>query len=173
MAVLIGSFSTGKTKACWEAVQPLAEHGWRLRHLFDPTRAEAALADLRRVGPRTVVWLNEAQHYPGHQLGHHRPDDAVQALPACGTAARSAREQPGSTAVTTAPTPRPSHVCQPTADGQWWLRYVGTVPADQNPLSKTRNNRLVFRIITAVQMARIIHFNEGHLGDAEKVPPAV
>jgi transcriptional regulator with XRE-family HTH domain len=65
MAVLVGSSSTGKTRACWEAVQPLAECGWRLWHPFDPTRAEAALADIERVGPRTVVWLNEAQHYLG------------------------------------------------------------------------------------------------------------
>ncbi|GAA4340857.1 hypothetical protein GCM10023086_76750 [Streptomyces venetus] len=65
MLVLVGSSSTGKTRACWEAVQPLAEQGWRLWHPFDPTRASAALEDLHRVGPRTVVWLNEAQHYLG------------------------------------------------------------------------------------------------------------
>ncbi|MFJ3099102.1 helix-turn-helix domain-containing protein [Streptomyces hydrogenans] len=65
MVVLVGSSSTGKTRACWEAVQPLATKGWRLWHPFDPTRAEAALDDLHRVGPRTVVWLNEAQHYLG------------------------------------------------------------------------------------------------------------
>ncbi|WP_316745532.1 helix-turn-helix transcriptional regulator [Streptomyces sp. MK7] len=69
MAVLVGSSSTGKTRACWEAVQPLAVAGWRLWHPFDPTRAEAALADLHRVGPRTVVWLNEAQHYLGAGRG--------------------------------------------------------------------------------------------------------
>ncbi|MFE5886176.1 helix-turn-helix domain-containing protein [Streptomyces hydrogenans] len=65
MVVVVGSSSTGKTRACWEAVQPLAAKGWRLWHPFDPTRAEAALDDLHRVGPRTVVWLNEAQHYLG------------------------------------------------------------------------------------------------------------
>ncbi|MFE6052711.1 hypothetical protein ACFQ6N_18300 [Kitasatospora sp. NPDC056446] len=65
MVVLVGSSSTGKTRACWEAVQPLAAAGWRLWHPYDPTRAEAALADLQRVRPRTVVWLNEAQHYLG------------------------------------------------------------------------------------------------------------
>jgi TPR repeat protein len=63
MAVLIGSSSTGKTRACWEAVQPLGELGWRLWHPYDPTRVDAALAGLKAVGPRTVVWLNEAQHY--------------------------------------------------------------------------------------------------------------
>ncbi|MFF4803442.1 helix-turn-helix domain-containing protein [Streptomyces sp. NPDC001351] len=65
MLVLVGSSSTGKTRACWEAIQPLADQGWRLWHPFDPTRAEATLADIRRVGPRTVLWLNEAQHYLG------------------------------------------------------------------------------------------------------------
>ncbi|MCK1812782.1 tetratricopeptide repeat protein [Streptomyces sp. XM4011] len=65
LVVLVGSSSTGKTRACWEAVQPLADLGWRLWHPFDPTRAQAALEDLHRVGPRTVVWLNEAQHYLG------------------------------------------------------------------------------------------------------------
>ncbi|MET9412133.1 hypothetical protein ABZX90_41420 [Streptomyces sp. NPDC002935] len=65
MVVLVGSSSTGKTRACWEAVQPLGKHGWRLWHPFDPTRAEAVLADIERVGPRTVVWLNETQHYLG------------------------------------------------------------------------------------------------------------
>ncbi|MHA6764037.1 tetratricopeptide repeat protein [Streptacidiphilus sp. PAMC 29251] len=67
MVVLVGSSSTGKTRACWEAVQPLAGagKGWRLWHPYDPTRADAALADLGRVRPNTVVWLNEAQHYLG------------------------------------------------------------------------------------------------------------
>ncbi len=32
-------------------------------HPFDPTRPEAALDALERVGPRTVVWLNETQLY--------------------------------------------------------------------------------------------------------------
>nr|WP_237535859.1 hypothetical protein [Streptomyces sp. SID3343] len=65
MLVLVGSSSTGKTRACWEAVQPLAARAWTLWHPFDPTRAEHALAGLERVAPRTVLWLNEAQHYLG------------------------------------------------------------------------------------------------------------
>ncbi|MGW3557967.1 helix-turn-helix domain-containing protein [Streptomyces sp. NPDC000963] len=69
IVVLVGTSSTGKTRACWEAVQPLAKIGWRLWHPFDPTRAEAALAELGRVGPQTVVWLNEAQHYLGGAAG--------------------------------------------------------------------------------------------------------
>ncbi|MFE0515443.1 helix-turn-helix transcriptional regulator [Streptomyces sp. NPDC058964] len=80
MLVLVGTSSTGKTRACWEAVQPLAERGWRLWHPFDPTRAEAALEDLHRVGPRTVVWLNEAQHYLGDRAAGERIAAAVHHL---------------------------------------------------------------------------------------------
>ncbi|MGW2027569.1 hypothetical protein [Streptomyces decoyicus] len=63
LCVLVGESSTGKTRACWEAIQVLAADGWRLWHPYDPTRAKAALAGLAMVGPKTVVWLNEAQHY--------------------------------------------------------------------------------------------------------------
>ncbi|MFD5634779.1 hypothetical protein ACFWJM_11650 [Streptomyces sp. NPDC127077] len=80
IVVLVGTSSTGKTRACWEAVQPLAEKGWRLWHPFDPTRAEAALRDLERVGPRTVVWLNEAQHYLGDPKFGERIAAAVHRL---------------------------------------------------------------------------------------------
>jgi hypothetical protein len=62
MVVLVGRSSTGKTRACWEALRQLPE-GWRLWHPFNPTHPEAALDTLNRVGPRTVVWLNETQHY--------------------------------------------------------------------------------------------------------------
>ncbi|WP_406430065.1 helix-turn-helix domain-containing protein [Streptomyces sp. NBC_00631] len=80
MKVLVGSSSTGKTRACWEAVQPLAGKGWRLWHPFDPTRAEAALEDLHRVRPRTVVWLNEAQHYFGDGPSGERIAAAIHSL---------------------------------------------------------------------------------------------
>ncbi|MFF0204428.1 hypothetical protein [Streptomyces sp. NPDC005017] len=80
MVVLVGTSSTGKTRACWEAVQPLAEKGWRLWHPFDPTRAEAALEELQHVGPRTVVWLNEAQHYLGKRADGERIAAAVHQL---------------------------------------------------------------------------------------------
>ncbi|NWF27990.1 helix-turn-helix domain-containing/SEL1-like repeat protein [Streptomyces sp. PKU-EA00015] len=80
MVVLVGTSSTGKTRACWEAVQPLAELEWRLWHPFDPTRAEAALDDLERVRPRTVVWLNEAQHYLGDARAGERIAAALHAL---------------------------------------------------------------------------------------------
>lgn len=80
MLVLVGSSSTGKTRACWEAVQPLAVEGWRLWHPYDQARAEAALADLERVTPRTVVWLNEAQHYLGDSQIGERIAAAVHTL---------------------------------------------------------------------------------------------
>ncbi|MEU3344237.1 tetratricopeptide repeat protein [Streptomyces sp. NPDC006700] len=80
MLVLVGSSSTGKTRACWEAVQPLASQGWLLWHPFDPTRAEAALEDLQNVRPRTVVWLNEAQHYLGDTQFGERIAAALHAL---------------------------------------------------------------------------------------------
>ncbi|CAM5282766.1 hypothetical protein SAVIM338S_00166 [Streptomyces avidinii] len=71
IVALVGGSSTGKTRACWEAVQALPAP-WRLWHPIDPGRPEALLAGLDGVGPRTVVWLNEAQHYllaPGGGLG--------------------------------------------------------------------------------------------------------
>ncbi|WEO93402.1 hypothetical protein A6P39_004840 [Streptomyces sp. FXJ1.172] len=80
MVVLVGTSSTGKTRACWEAVQPLAELGWRLWHPVDPTRADAALDDLKRVQRQTVVWLNEAQHYLGDVQAGERIAAAVHAL---------------------------------------------------------------------------------------------
>jgi hypothetical protein len=65
IAVLVGGSSTGKTRACWEALQILRDQPepWRLWHPIDPTRPDAALRELPRIGPRTVVWLNEAQFY--------------------------------------------------------------------------------------------------------------
>ncbi|MFJ2034306.1 tetratricopeptide repeat protein, partial [Streptosporangium sp. NPDC087985] len=62
MRVLVGGSSTGKTRTCWEAVRHLPPP-WRLWHPLRPDRPEAALTDLENVGPHTVVWLNEAQHY--------------------------------------------------------------------------------------------------------------
>jgi len=65
LAVLVGGSSTGKTRACWEALHLLRDRDepWRLWHPIDPTRPDAVLADIGMVGPYTVVWLNEAQFY--------------------------------------------------------------------------------------------------------------
>ena len=65
IAVLVGGSSTGKTRACWEALQLLRDRPekWWLCHPIDPSRPDAALRELPGIGPRTVVWLNEAQFY--------------------------------------------------------------------------------------------------------------
>ena len=65
MAVLVGGSSTGKTRACWEALALLRDQDppWRVWHPIDPSRPDAALRELPGIGPRTVVWLNEAQSY--------------------------------------------------------------------------------------------------------------
>ena len=67
VAVLVGGSSAGKTRACWEVLKLLRGQApvWRLWHPISPSRPEAALDDLARIGPRTVVWLNEAQEYLG------------------------------------------------------------------------------------------------------------
>jgi hypothetical protein len=65
IAVLVGGSSVGKTRACWEALKVLRDwpEKWRLWHPIDPSRPEAALRELSVIGPRTVVWLNDAQFY--------------------------------------------------------------------------------------------------------------
>jgi hypothetical protein len=65
IAVLVGGSSTGKTRACWEALNLLRSQDppWRLWHPIDPSPPDAALRELAGIGPRTVVWLNEAQFY--------------------------------------------------------------------------------------------------------------
>ncbi|MEW2594012.1 hypothetical protein AB0893_26730 [Micromonospora aurantiaca] len=71
IAMLVGASSTGKTRACWEAIQRLPAQ-WRVWHPFDPTRPDAADQHLAQVAGHTVVWFNEAQHYlltPDPRLG--------------------------------------------------------------------------------------------------------
>jgi hypothetical protein len=65
IAILVGGSSTGKTRACWEALGLLRDlpGPWQLWHPIDPSRPEAALRELPLIGPRTVVWLNETQFY--------------------------------------------------------------------------------------------------------------
>ncbi|MFD0009010.1 hypothetical protein ACFVJ4_42590 [Streptomyces sp. NPDC127178] len=69
MVVLVGESSSGKTRACWEAVAELPA-GWRLWHPLDPSPAQA-LANALQEGfaPRTAIWLNELQQYLGEQAG--------------------------------------------------------------------------------------------------------
>ncbi|MFC8965495.1 hypothetical protein [Streptomyces sp. NPDC057094] len=69
MVVLVGESSSGKTRACWEAVAELPA-GWRLWHPLDPSPAQALVNALREgIAPRTVIWLNELQQYVGEQAG--------------------------------------------------------------------------------------------------------
>jgi hypothetical protein len=71
IAMLVGGSSTGKTRACWEALALLRDEDppWRLWHPIDPSRPDAALRELPGIGPRTVVWLNEAQFYLDPEAG--------------------------------------------------------------------------------------------------------
>ncbi|MGW4034559.1 tetratricopeptide repeat protein [Streptomyces sp. NPDC004838] len=62
LVTLIGSSSTGKTRACWEAVRLLPGE-WRLWHPIAPSHTDAVLAGLPEVRPRTVLWLDEIQQY--------------------------------------------------------------------------------------------------------------
>jgi hypothetical protein len=59
--VLVGGSSTGKTRACFEALSLLGP-SWRIWH---PPSAHELIAGLsgQRPLPRTVLWLNETQRY--------------------------------------------------------------------------------------------------------------
>lgn len=64
IAILVSGSSTGKTRACWEALRPLRLAGdWRIWHPYSPTRVEALTQGIDQVTPRTVLWLNELQEY--------------------------------------------------------------------------------------------------------------
>ncbi|KDN16401.1 toll/interleukin-1 receptor domain-containing protein [Amycolatopsis rifamycinica] len=62
IAILVGSSSTGKTRACFEAAKQLPT-GWSVWHPISPTPPQALLDGLAEVPPRTVVWLDELQQY--------------------------------------------------------------------------------------------------------------
>lgn len=64
VVVLVGGPSTGKTRACFEAVRAVLPR-WRLWHPLTPQRPTAVLRAVRdgRVAPRTVLWLDETQTY--------------------------------------------------------------------------------------------------------------
>jgi len=74
IAVLVGESSSGKTRACWEAIRAegALPAGWRLWHPIYPGRPQALLAGLTEIPPCTVLWLNETQDYlltPGSEVG--------------------------------------------------------------------------------------------------------
>ncbi|MFB6718893.1 tetratricopeptide repeat protein [Kribbella sp. NPDC056345] len=62
MVTLVGDSSTGKTRACHEAVQALPKR-WRLWHPIAPSRPEAVLGCVAEAKSHTVVWINDAHHY--------------------------------------------------------------------------------------------------------------
>lgn len=108
IAVLVGGSSTGKTRACWEVLALLRDQdpAWRLWHPIDPSRPDAALRELAGIGPRTVVWLNEAQFYLdpadgglGERVAAGRPRVAAIRTPAGPfpwlASWRSCRQRPG------------------------------------------------------------------------------
>ncbi|MEU9523227.1 hypothetical protein [Streptomyces sp. NPDC048224] len=69
MVVLVGESSSGKTRACWEAVAELPA-GWRLWHPLDPSPAQALANALQEgIAAHTAIWLNELQQYVGDQAG--------------------------------------------------------------------------------------------------------
>ncbi|MBT2395980.1 hypothetical protein [Streptomyces sp. ISL-100] len=68
IAVLVGGSSTGKTRACWEALGLLPPE-WRLWHPLAPSPSEALIAGLDVVEPYTALWLNETQLFLGGDHG--------------------------------------------------------------------------------------------------------
>ncbi|MFF9559971.1 tetratricopeptide repeat protein [Streptomyces albus] len=62
IVTLVGESSTGKTRTFWEAIQQLPAK-WRLWQALDSASPSDLAADLEKVGPYTVVWLNEAQRF--------------------------------------------------------------------------------------------------------------
>lgn len=78
--IVVGASGTGKTRSCWEAIQPLARQEWRLWHPFNPTQPDALLNGIDHVEPRTVLWLNEAQHYLLHPTLGEKVAQALRRL---------------------------------------------------------------------------------------------
>ncbi|TYK53409.1 tetratricopeptide repeat protein [Actinomadura decatromicini] len=64
LVVVVGDSSTGKTRACWEAIRAELPD-WRVWHPLTPERPLALAEAVRagRIAARTVIWLNEAQFY--------------------------------------------------------------------------------------------------------------
>ena len=64
MVMVVGDSSTGKTRACWEALRAELPT-WHVWHPLLPDRPQAIIEEInkRRSLARTVVWLNDAQEY--------------------------------------------------------------------------------------------------------------
>lgn len=61
----VGTSSTGKSRACWEALKALltASDRWRIWHPLANSRPQALIDGIDLVAPATVIWLNEAHLY--------------------------------------------------------------------------------------------------------------
>ncbi|WP_280685545.1 tetratricopeptide repeat protein [Kitasatospora sp. MAA19] len=81
LIVLVGSSSTGKTRAAFEAVHRFLPE-WRLHHPISPTKPEAlwhAVGD-PTLAPRTVLWLDELSEYLSPQGGERAAAALAEAL---------------------------------------------------------------------------------------------
>jgi hypothetical protein len=68
LVVLVAGSSTGKTRACYEAVREVLP-GW---HMICPSTADELLTLLTDgIKPGTVIWLNETQRFLQPPLGKH------------------------------------------------------------------------------------------------------
>lgn len=81
IVLVVGGSSTGKTRACWEAIRAALPH-WRVWHPLVPQRSHALLEVLRsgRIAAHTVIWLNEAQLYLGAGYAGRHVAAALQEL---------------------------------------------------------------------------------------------
>ncbi|MFJ2738351.1 hypothetical protein ACIO3O_01650 [Streptomyces sp. NPDC087440] len=68
LRVLVGDSSTGKTRACWEAMGLLPQD-WRLVHVLGPGFAQELIKALDGIVPRTVLWLGEIHWLARDGLG--------------------------------------------------------------------------------------------------------
>lgn len=74
MAVLVGGSSTGKTRACYQAIRAVPElSGWPVVYPADGAALGRLLS--QRTATRTVLWLNETQLYLD---GEHGPAIAAR-----------------------------------------------------------------------------------------------
>lgn len=145
LAVLAGEPCTGKTRACWEALEPLRDPDleWYLWHPARPMRPAALLDDLRNVRPRTVIWLDDAWAYLSP--GIPRAAEVARALrdvlrAGHGPIVALATMWPGHWAEITSPPPRfPADETDPRVPA-WKLLTGGrvTIPPRFEPLDRYR-----------------------------------
>ena len=76
MIVLVGDSSSGKTRALWEAIGHLPGD-WRVWSPADARALNYGLANVS-IGPRMVVWLNDAHNYLDPGLTQMAGDNAAR-----------------------------------------------------------------------------------------------